>query len=217
MACRGQFWYLWTTTLINRIGSFVLILLALYLTQERGFTRAYAGLVIGLWGAGGAVGTLIGGVLADRWGRKPTMLTALYGGAALMLVLGFARGQLELVTVAVFAARHGQRGGPAGHARADDRHRARAGPAAGVLAELLGDQPRLRRSPRSWPASSPGVDFRLLFVIDAATTVAAATLIVFTIPSRAGTPAAVAGGFGRARVRSAHGASATGSSWPSSA
>ncbi len=87
-----QFWYLWTTTLINRLGSFVLIVLAIYLTQERGFSESYAGLVIGLWGAGSAVGTLIGGVLADRWGRKPTFLTALYGSAAMMLVFGFVEG-----------------------------------------------------------------------------------------------------------------------------
>ena len=48
-------------------------MLAIYLTQERGFSESYAGFVIGLWGAGGAVGTLVGGVLADRWGRKPTL------------------------------------------------------------------------------------------------------------------------------------------------
>ena len=56
------FWYLWTGTLINRLGSFVLVFMAIYLTQERGFSDARAGLVIGLWGAGGAVGSLLGGV-----------------------------------------------------------------------------------------------------------------------------------------------------------
>ena len=77
-----QFWYVWCTTLINRLGSFVVIVLAIYLTGERGLSAAFAGLVIGLWGAGGAVGTMVGGVLADRWGRKPTVLTFLLSGAA---------------------------------------------------------------------------------------------------------------------------------------
>ncbi|MFD0786560.1 MFS transporter, partial [Micromonospora azadirachtae] len=63
----ARFWYLWTGTLINRLGSFVLVFLAIYLTQERGFSASQAGLVIGLWGVGGAVGTTIGGTLADRW------------------------------------------------------------------------------------------------------------------------------------------------------
>src|SRR5262245_25172855 len=95
------FWYLWTNTLINRIGSFVVIVLAIYLTQERGLSESYAGLVIGLWGAGGAIGTLVGGVLADKWGRKPTFLTALYGSSALMLVVGLVRGPVE-IAIAVF-------------------------------------------------------------------------------------------------------------------
>lgn len=58
----AAFWYLWAGTLINRLGSFVLIFLAIYLTKGRGFSDAQAGLVLGLAGAGGAVGTLSGGV-----------------------------------------------------------------------------------------------------------------------------------------------------------
>ncbi|RQX27405.1 MFS transporter, partial [Micromonospora chalcea] len=85
------FWYLWAGTLINRLGSFVLIFLAIYLTQERGFSAAQAGLVIGLWGAGGAVGTTIGGTLTDRWGRRPTLLVAHVGAAGMMIALGLAR------------------------------------------------------------------------------------------------------------------------------
>ncbi|MEV4491451.1 MFS transporter [Micromonospora coxensis] len=85
------FWYLWTGTLINRLGSFVLVFLAIYLTQERGFSAAQAGLVLGLWGVGGAVGTTVGGTLADRWGRRPTLLTAHVGAATMMLALGLAR------------------------------------------------------------------------------------------------------------------------------
>ncbi|WP_406040392.1 MFS transporter [Micromonospora sp. NBC_00898] len=85
------FWYLWTGTLINRLGSFVLVFLAIYLTQERGFSASQAGLVLGLWGVGGAVGTTVGGTLADRWGRRPTLLTAHLGAATMMLALGLAR------------------------------------------------------------------------------------------------------------------------------
>ena len=84
-----QFWFLWTGTLINRLGSFVVIFLAIYLTGARGFSQSQAGLVIGLYGVGGAIGTTVGGVLADRWGRRPTMLVGQFGAAALMLALGF--------------------------------------------------------------------------------------------------------------------------------
>ena len=92
-----QFWFLWTGTLINRLGSFVVIFLAIYLTGARGFTQSQAGLVIGLYGVGGAIGTTVGGVLADRWGRRPTMLIAQFGGAALMLTLGFAHSLPQII------------------------------------------------------------------------------------------------------------------------
>jgi MFS family permease len=174
-----QFWYLWTTTLVNRIGSFVLIVLALYLTQEQGFSESYAGFVIGLWGAGSAIGTLIGGVLADRWGRKPTFVTALYAGAGMMLVVGFIRGQFAVAATVFVLGLFAEASRPAMQAlmvdivRPEDRMRAftlnywviNLGFACSALvAGLLA-----------------GVDFRLLFVLDAATTVAAATWVLFKI------------------------------------
>ena len=94
-----QFWFLWIGTLINRLGSFVVIFLAIYLTTERHFSQSQAGLVIGLYGVGGAIGTTVGGVLADRWGRRPTMLTAQFGAAALMLTLGFAYAYWQILAV----------------------------------------------------------------------------------------------------------------------
>ncbi|MEU8658186.1 MDR family MFS transporter [Actinoplanes philippinensis] len=86
-----QFWFLWTGTLINRVGSFAVLFLSIYLTSERGFSQSQAGLILGLYGVGGAIGTVSGGVLADRWGRRPTMLVAQFGAAGLMLALGLAR------------------------------------------------------------------------------------------------------------------------------
>lgn len=96
-----QFWLLWTGTLINRLGSFVVVLMAIYLTTERHLTQSQAGLVIGLYGVGGAVGTMTGGVLADRWGRRPTLLAGQFGAAALMMCLGLARSYGQLVVAAV--------------------------------------------------------------------------------------------------------------------
>ncbi|WP_067508798.1 MFS transporter [Actinoplanes sp. TFC3] len=92
-----QFWFLWAGTLINRLGAFVVLYLAIYLTQDLHFTPSKAGLVLGAYGVGGAAGTLTGGVLADRWGRRPTMLTSQFAAAVLMLALGFADGFWQLL------------------------------------------------------------------------------------------------------------------------
>jgi MFS family permease len=70
------FWYLWTATLINRSGAFVMLYLEINMVARYGFSATFAGLVLGLFGAGMALGSLAGGVLADRWGRRSTLLVS---------------------------------------------------------------------------------------------------------------------------------------------
>ncbi|MFJ6195897.1 MFS transporter [Micromonospora sp. NPDC092111] len=97
----ATFWYLWAGLLINRAGAFAMLFLSLYLTDARGASPALAGTVVGAYGAGGAVGVLLGGVLADRWGRRATLLAAHVGAAGLMVALAFSR---HLAVIAVLAA-----------------------------------------------------------------------------------------------------------------
>src|SRR3954469_20377402 len=82
-----QFWWLWTSTLINRLGAFVATFLALYLTVERGYSASYAGLVGALYGLGGVISSIGAGVLTDRLGRRPTMLIAQLSTAASVALL----------------------------------------------------------------------------------------------------------------------------------
>jgi MFS family permease len=84
----GTFWYLWAGLLINKVGGFGIIFLSLYLVQQRGLDTTGAGLVVGLYGAGGCAGVLAGGVLADRWGRRRTLLAS--HAATTLLLLGLA-------------------------------------------------------------------------------------------------------------------------------
>ncbi|WP_230687107.1 MFS transporter [Catellatospora vulcania] len=95
------FWMLFSAMLVNRVGAFGMLLLPIYLTTARGASVAIAGLVVGAYGAGGAGGTLLGGVLADRWGRKATYLAGTSTAAALMVGLGLAR---PVWLIAVLAA-----------------------------------------------------------------------------------------------------------------
>lgn len=87
----STYWYLWTGILINRLGSFVIPFLTLYLTSQRGIPVSQAALAVSLFGAGSFVAQLLGGELADRLGRRPVMLMSLFSTPAVMLILGFAR------------------------------------------------------------------------------------------------------------------------------
>jgi len=88
------FWTLWVGVLVNRIGVMVLPFLGLYLTSHGGLSPEQAGVVVGAYGVGQIGASWLGGVLADRVGRKRTMLIALVGGAALILVLSQMHGMV---------------------------------------------------------------------------------------------------------------------------
>ncbi|WP_333768682.1 MFS transporter [Streptomyces sp. IBSBF 2435] len=108
-----QFWWLWTSTLVNRLGGFVVTFLALYLTVQRGYSAAYAGLVAALFGLGGAAGAVLGGVLADRVGRRTTLLASQLGAAATTAVLGFVTGPVAIAAVAALVGLTGNASRPA--------------------------------------------------------------------------------------------------------
>ncbi|GAA0483669.1 MFS transporter [Paractinoplanes deccanensis] len=184
-----QFWLLWTGTLINRLGSFVVIFLAIYLTADRGFSQSQAGLVIGLYGVGGALGTTTGGVLADRWGRRPTMLTAQFGAAALMLALGFAHDYGQILATTFLLGFFSEAVRPAFSA---------------MLVDVVPEKDRVRAYSLNYWAINLGfalssvgaglaakADYLLLFVVDAASTAATATLFLIfvkeTRPARSST------------------------------
>ncbi|WP_431043649.1 MDR family MFS transporter [Streptomyces sp. P1-3] len=95
-----EFWWLWTSTLVNRLGAFVATFMALYLTMERGYSATYAGLVASLHGLGGVVAALGAGVMTDRLGRRPTMLVAQLSTAVSVAVLGFMTHPVAIAAVA---------------------------------------------------------------------------------------------------------------------
>ncbi|MFF3172462.1 MDR family MFS transporter [Streptomyces sp. NPDC057900] len=97
-----EFWWLWTSTLVNRLGGFVATFMALYLTLDRGYSASYAGLVAALHGLGGVVSSLGSGVMADRFGRRPTMLVAQVSTAVSVAVLGFMVHPVAIAGVAFF-------------------------------------------------------------------------------------------------------------------
>ncbi|WP_438862127.1 MFS transporter [Paractinoplanes aksuensis] len=94
----ATYWYLWTGLLINKVGGFAVLFLSLYLTSQRGAGTAQAGLIVGTYGIGGLIGTLAGGVLTDRWGRRRTLLVSHFATVAALVALAFSA-QLALIAV----------------------------------------------------------------------------------------------------------------------
>ncbi len=95
----STYWYLWLGILINRLGSFVIPFLTLYLTSQRGISPSQAALTVSMYGAGSFVSQLTGGELADRFGRRPVLLMSLFISPITMILLGFAHAILAIASL----------------------------------------------------------------------------------------------------------------------
>ncbi len=89
---------------VNQLGAFVQVFLVLYLVHE-GFDAGQAGFALAAYGAGGVLGALLGGALADRIGRLAAMVGAMLCAAAATLALSvLAAPQTYLLLLVVVLA-----------------------------------------------------------------------------------------------------------------
>jgi len=192
------FWTLWWGLLVNRLATFVVAFLAAWLVRVRGYGAPEAGRIAALYGVGLTVAGPLGGALADRLGRRPTMLGGLVAGAAAVGALPFVTARPLLGLLAFLAGLTGQLYHPAMSAAVADvvpaAHRARAfgliywavnlGLAAGLLlAGLLAER-----------------SFTALFLLDAGTSLAFAAIVWARVPETRPpglVPEPVLRGFGR--------------------
>lgn len=176
----AAFWWLWTSTLVNRLGGFVVTFLALYLTIDRGFSPAFAGLVASLYGLGGSAASVAGGVLADRIGRRPTLLVAQTSTAVMTLVLGLAHPAWAIAAAAAVLGFTSNASRPA---------------VSAIMADVVRPEDRVRAfSLNYWAinigfavsAAAAGLiaahGYLLLFVGDAGTTLLCAVVVFTRVP-----------------------------------
>jgi MFS family permease len=95
------YWLIWTGTLINRLGGFVIPFLTLYLTAQREIPVSTAALMVSFFGAGSFLAQLSGGELTDRLGRRPVMLMSFFVTPIFMVALGLAH-DLILISICTF-------------------------------------------------------------------------------------------------------------------
>ncbi|MEU6199363.1 MFS transporter [Streptomyces sp. NPDC047061] len=175
-----EFWWLWTSTLVNRLGAFVATYMALYLTLDRGYSASYAGLVASLHGLGGVVSSLAGGVMADRLGRRPTLLVAQGSTAGAVALLGFVRDPVAIAAVAFLVGVASNASRPAVQA---------------MMADIVRPEDRVRAFSLNYWAINLGfavssmgagfiaeVSYRAGFLIEAGMTAVCAVLVFLRLP-----------------------------------
>ena len=173
------YWLIWTGTLINRLGGFVIPFLTLYLTAQRHIPVSQAALMVSLFGAGSFIAQLTGGEFTDRFGRRPVMLMSFFITPIFMIILGLTR-DLVLISISTFIVGF-----------FTDLHRPAVGAA---IADLVPPESRTRAYGYNYwainlgAAIAPvlagliaGYNYLILFVADALTTAIFGFIVLFGI------------------------------------
>ncbi|WP_328943569.1 MFS transporter [Streptomyces sp. NBC_00250] len=108
-------WTIFAGTIVNRLGYLVTPFLVFFLAA-RGVTGTETSYVLGALGAGNLLGPAVGGILADRIGRRPTMLIGLIGASAAQGALFLAPGVWTMAAAALLISAAGSTVSPAAYA-----------------------------------------------------------------------------------------------------
>lgn len=176
----AAFWKLWVATLVNRLGGFVVPFLSLFLGSAKEMSASTIGTIVGCFGAGSMVAGPLGGALADRVGRRFTVLLGMSASAAAMLLVAAASGKAELAIACFVLGLATELPRPATNA---------------LIADLVPAEDRARAFNALYWAANLGfacasllagavatVSFTWLFVLDALTCLACAAIVAVGVP-----------------------------------
>lgn len=117
----SKFWVVVATVFIDRVGGTLLFpFFSLYITEKFSVGMTQAGMVLGTFSAFGMVGSMIGGALTDKFGRKSLNIIGLVFSAISTLTLGFVNDFALLIPLAVVIGLLSNFAGPARHAMIAD-------------------------------------------------------------------------------------------------
>jgi len=116
-----RFWLVVLTSFIDVIGNTLLFpFFSLYITQKFGVGMTQAGIVLGSFSAFGLIGSMIGGALTDKFGRKSLILFGLVFSAISTLSLGLVNEFAVLIPLSVVIGLLSNIAGPARQAMVAD-------------------------------------------------------------------------------------------------
>lgn len=184
-------WIVAIAMFINRSGSMVLLFASLYLTNDLHFSIAQAGFSLGFYGAGSVAGSYVGGWLTDRRSYYDVMLFSLIISGIILLFLLLVKTPMA-VSIVIFL-----------YAFAADTFRPANSKAIAVYSEKENrtrSVSLVRLAINLGFAIGPAVGgfvaitlgYHALFIIDSATSFAAAAMLFVYLPRKDERPATAA-------------------------
>ncbi|MEW6567911.1 MAG: MFS transporter [Chloroflexota bacterium] len=115
------FWTLVAVTFIDRLGGALLFpFFALYITSKFGVGMTQVGVLFALFSFSSFIGSMLGGALTDRLGRKGVLIFSLISTSLSSLIMGFVDSIEAFYTLAMLAGIFTDTGGPAHQAMTAD-------------------------------------------------------------------------------------------------
>lgn len=173
-------WVLFLGSFLNKFGSFVLPFLAIYMTRI-GFTSGQAGFAIGAYGVGTLAACLVGGWLADNFGRRRTIMLSMFSVAVVMVCLAHVTSFEGIVLFSCLAGLTGELYRPASSALLADLV-----PSGLRVTAYAGYRMALNAGFAFGPATAGFLaarDFHWLFYGDALTSVLFGIVAIFALPA----------------------------------
>jgi MFS family permease len=168
-------------TFIDRIGGALIFpFLSLYVAQRFNVGMVEVGLLFGIWSVSSLIGSMIGGALADKFGRRIILICGLIFSATSALFMGFVNNMHAFYLLAAFAGIFTDIGGPAQQAMVADLLKGEQRAEGFGLIRVVGNL-----AMTIGPAIGgilAGISYLLLFIIDACASLITAFIVFKTIP-----------------------------------
>jgi MFS family permease len=117
----SKFWMVVGVMFVDRVGGTMLFpFFSLYITQKFGVGMTQAGIILGFFSIFGMLGSMIGGALTDKFGRRSLILFGLVFSALSTLTLGLVNAFWMLYPLAVLTGLLSDVAGPANQAMIAD-------------------------------------------------------------------------------------------------
>src|SRR5512142_138582 len=176
------FWVLMTGTFIDRLGTnLIMPFLAIYVVQRFDAKISQVGLIYTIFAVSSGAGNLLAGALADRFGRRFTLLLGLVCAATARIGLGLANNFTGLYIAAPFAGLVGAVGWPAQLAMTADL----LGPgkrANGFSIQRVIINSTFALGPLAGGLLAPRIGYLVLFILDAITSYFVALIVFSQLP-----------------------------------
>jgi len=169
------------STFIDRLGGALIFpFLSLYVAQKFEVGMTEVGLIFGVWSASSLIGSMIGGALADKFGRKSVIIFGLISSAVTGILMGLVQDISSFYLLALIAGVFSDIGHPASQAMVADLLEVEQRPEGYGLLRVIANL-SMTIGPAIGGALA-GVSYLLLFVIDAVASSITALIFLFAIP-----------------------------------